>query len=144
MWPTLPHMGHDLFRAGGGLGVGAYALIRALHPDEGQSAKDLATATGLKPDMVRNKLRRMAEVGMCSRDDDGHWRLLPFDPDRAAALVGTTGKAERQHTRHLAQSAIRWASVETWKAAQAVPTSATPETPRHPLRFRRSCQLTRS
>jgi hypothetical protein len=142
MWPTLPPMSHDIFRSGGGLGVGAYSLLRALHPDEGQSAKELATATSLKVNMVHAKLRRMAEVGMCSRDDDRHWRLLPFDADHVAVLVGTAGKAKRQRRLHLAQSELRAAAVRLWKAAQTPGTSAQPRTG-ETLRFRRSCQLAR-
>ena len=124
---SLLSVGHDLFLRGGGLGLMAWRILQHLDPDEGQSAQDLAAALTVKPASVRPALRRMRALGMCSRDEDGHWRILPFDPDEVAARIGTAGKAVKQRERHQREAQQRQEDVERWREAELRAAKATPE-----------------
>ena len=112
----LPSVGHDMFRRGGGLGLGTYRLLRHLDFDETCTAKELAEQTGLSPGSVRTTLRRMAKFGMASRDDEGGWRATLFDPSRVAQEVGTSGKAAAQRRRLREESRQRDEAVRRWRA----------------------------
>ncbi len=112
---SLPRVGHDLYRRGGGLGLPAYRLLGHLDLDETRTAKELADATGLHPGSARSTLRRMKELGMAERDDDGGWRATRFDASRVAREVGTAGKAASQRRRLREESQQRDEAVRKWK-----------------------------
>ncbi len=77
--------------------------------------RELATATFLKPTQLRGPLNRLRELGVCRRDDDGFWTLLPFCPDDIAEAIGTKGKAaKRRRTREMELDRRR-AEVDQWQ-----------------------------
>lgn len=115
---SLPRVGHDVYRRGGGLGLSAYRLLGHLDLDETCTAKELAEATGLHPGSARSTLRRMKELGMAERDDDGGWRATRFDPSRVAREVGTAGKAASQRRRLREESRRRDEAVRRWRQIQ--------------------------
>lgn len=110
-----PSVGHDIYRRGGGLGLPAYRLLSHLDPDETSTAKELAEVAGLHPGSVRATLRRMGELGMAIRDDEGGWRATGFEPSRVAQEVGTAGKAAAQRRRLRDESLKRDEAVRRWR-----------------------------
>lgn len=115
---SRPRVGEDLFRRGGGLGLPAYQLLGYLDRDETSTAKQLAEETGIHPGSVRSKLRRMAELGMAERDDDGGWRATGFDARSVAEQVGTAGRAAAQQRRLREESRLRDEAVRQWRQWQ--------------------------
>ncbi len=76
--------------------------------------RELATATSLQPSQLRGPLNRLRKLGVCRRDDDGFWTLLPFCPDDIAEAIGTKGKAaKRRRTREM-ELELRRAEVDKW------------------------------
>jgi hypothetical protein len=103
-----------MFRRGGGLGLTAYLIVQHLRLDGPKTINELATALNIKPATVRRKLTRMTALAMARHDDDGYWRILPFNPDTVATAVGTAGKAAAQRSRHDQESHNRAHAVQQW------------------------------
>lgn len=76
--------------------------------------RELATATSLKPSQLRRVLNRLGELGVCRRDDDGFWTLLPFCPDDIAEATGTKGKAAKRRRTRERELDLRRAEVAQW------------------------------
>ncbi len=104
-----------MFLSGGGLGEPAHRVLRHLDCSEGRTVRELATATSLKPSQLRGPLNRLRELGVCRRDDDGFWTLLPFSPDDIAEAIGTKGKAARRRRTREWEIDRRRAEVDKWR-----------------------------
>lgn len=77
--------------------------------------RELATATSLKPSQLRGPLNRLREFGVCRRDDDNFWTLLPFCPDDIAEAIGTKGKAAKRRRVREMELELRRAEFNKWR-----------------------------
>jgi hypothetical protein len=67
----------------------------------------------------------MAEVGLAHRDDDGHWRRLPFDPNTVGGQIGTAGRAKTRRDRRRREALQRQDAVRRSREAMAQSRGAT-------------------
>jgi hypothetical protein len=72
------------------------AILRYVKDNEGATPKQIAEGTGLKPELVRQTVGRMAEAGQLDTDGKGHYtRVTPVTPDAGVTRVTpVTGAGE--------------------------------------------------
>lgn len=100
--------GHDVWRWAG-LGKNGWRILRALDPEHGVAASQLATALKIHRSTAWRNLAKLAEHHLAIRDPDGCWRRAKeLDLDQVAQELAVTGTGDRQRKRHRLEQLRHW------------------------------------